>query len=79
MGVRAIQPTQVSAVTDANAGDEEAHRRRLLILLLGHDRKPGQCQRTDSRSSCQQDSFVPHHGVFSYFVKREDEQPDSAT
>jgi len=60
MGVRAFEASQVRAVPKPNAGDKDAHRRPLLILL-GDDRKPGQRDCTDDRDSDQKDSAVANH------------------
>ncbi len=60
MGVRTFETSQVRAISNPYACNEDTHR-LTLIVLLGDDREPRQRHCTDNRDSYQKDPFVANH------------------
>ena len=57
MGIRAFDASKIRAIANPNTGNEDAHRRP-LIVLLGDDREPGQRHCSDDRDNDKKDSVV---------------------
>jgi hypothetical protein len=60
MRVRACQAAEVSAITNSNAGNKEAHPERLVIILLRNNGKRRKCHRN---GNSYKDAFFVHHYV----------------